>query len=67
MKVGDKIPTWFSDKEDGLSTILEIKPYTGIYPQWFNCVLVLTAPRTMARQTEMAYKDETRIRRRNSN
>ncbi len=58
VKKGDKIPTWFSDREDGLSTVLGVLPYTGKYSQWFNCVLVLTAPRTRARQIEMAYNSK---------
>ena len=46
MKVGDKIPTWFSGEPDGLSTILQITPYTGAFPQWFTHVARVTAPRT---------------------
>lgn len=48
MKVGDRIPTWFSDRADGLSTILAIEPYRGQYPQWFTHSVKVTAPRTRA-------------------
>jgi hypothetical protein len=56
-KVGDKITTPFSDQPDKQSTIVEILPYRGKYPQWFNCVLVLTAPRTKKGTIEMAYEN----------
>lgn len=46
MKPGDRIPTWFSDELDGMSTVLEVLPYNGRYPQHFNCTLKLSAPRT---------------------
>ena len=52
-KVGDTYPTWFSDREDGLSTIVAVRPYTGKYPQWFSWVLTLTAPRTKKGTLEM--------------
>jgi len=45
-KIGDKIETWFSGKEDGKSTILEIRPYEGKYKQYCTHVLKVTAPRT---------------------
>lgn len=54
-KVGDKIPTWFSDRADLHSTVLEVLPYEGKYPEHFSCVLRLTAPRTRRGSIEMAY------------
>lgn len=45
-KVGDTVLTWFSGREDGMSTILVITPYRGAYPQYFTHVLRVTAPRT---------------------
>lgn len=58
MKVGDLYPTWFSGEDHGCSTILAILPYTGRYPQWFNCVLRLTAPNTVRGWVEMAAQQE---------
>jgi len=54
-KVGDKIPTWFSDCPSLQSTVLEVLPYRGKYPEYFSCVLRLTAPRTRRGSLEMAY------------
>ena len=53
LTVGDTYPTWFSDREDGLSTIMEIRPYTGVYKQWFTHILRLSAPRTKRGWLEM--------------
>lgn len=47
-RVGEKIETWFSDSNDGMSTILSIEPYRGKYRQFFTHVLRVTAPRTRA-------------------
>ena len=57
-KIGDTILTWFSDSPDKVSTIIDIKPYTGRYPMAFNCVLVLSAPRTRKGTIEMVYLNE---------
>lgn len=46
LKVGDKYPTWYSGNANGLSTVLDIFPYTGPYKKWFTHVLRLTAPST---------------------
>lgn len=52
LKVGDLINTWFSDKYDGFSTILEIRPYqhkTGYrqkYADIFTHIIKVSAPRT---------------------
>lgn len=46
VNVGDKISTWFSDRADGLSTVLAVELYRGRYPQWFTHVARVTAPRT---------------------
>lgn len=56
VKVGDKYPTWFSDNEEGLSLVLDIKPYTGKYKEFYTSVLVLSAPRTRKGSLEMAVK-----------
>lgn len=50
--VGELYPTWFSDKPDGMSTILGIFPYSGKYQ--FTHVLRLSAPRTYQGYLEMA-------------
>jgi len=46
VKVGDRVPTWFSEQADGRSTVLAVEPYTGRYPQWFAYSIRVTAPRT---------------------
>lgn len=45
VKVGDKVPTWFSDEPDGMSTVLAVTPYTGKV-QHYSIVIRATAPRT---------------------
>lgn len=52
---GDKLPTWFSNEPDGMSTVVKVYPYRGAYPEHFTHVLVLTAPRTQAGVLEMSY------------
>jgi hypothetical protein len=42
-KVGDRTKYWSSGREDGIATILEIRPYTGRYPQWFKYIVRLTS------------------------
>lgn len=40
-------PTWWpGDRPDGSATVLSIQPYTGRYPEAFNYVLRVAAPRT---------------------
>lgn len=58
VKVGDKIETWFSDREDGMSTVLEILPYDGLFTDLFNCMLVVTAPRTRSSTLKLPYLNE---------
>lgn len=48
MQVGDQL--------DG-RTVLEVRPYRGKYPQWFNVVLVITSPHTRSGRIERAYND----------
>ena len=55
-KVGDKISTWFSDADNGMSTVLSVTPYSGRYPQWFKLVIRVTAPRTKRGWMEMCCK-----------
>lgn len=38
MKVGDKVSVWWMPQG---AAVIAILPYTGRYPQWFNCVLRL--------------------------
>lgn len=53
-KVGDRFDSWFSGpNEDGSSTVLEIRPYTGRYQKWFNCILRLSS------KTPNGYSDMT--------
>lgn len=60
MKVGDKINVWWrTDTPNNMATVLAVLPYTGNYPQWFNCVLRLTCPNTVKGYTEMAHMSDT--------
>jgi hypothetical protein len=54
MKVGDQIETWFSGRDDGLSTVLAITPYRGRYTQWFTHTVRATAQRTQNGWLDMA-------------
>lgn len=45
-KVGNKMESWFSDQDDGMSIIIAVEPYTGRYKQWFTWTVRVTAPRT---------------------
>ncbi len=56
VKVGDKITTWFSGREDEQSTVVKVLPYHGKYPNWYDCTVVLTAPETKKGTLEMAYR-----------
>ena len=51
-RVGDIVYPWW--KPEG-ARVLAVLPYTGIYPQWFSCVLRIEAPTTMAGWVEMAW------------
>lgn len=55
--VGDRIPTWFSGQEDGMSTVTGVYPYIGAYPQFFTHILTLTAPNTRSGELSMTYND----------
>ena len=46
IEIGDKMQTWFSDTEDGFSTVLAIYPYVGKYTKMFKRTVRVTAPRT---------------------
>lgn len=59
---GDKYPTWFSGSPDGHSTVIDVRPYTGRYPQHFTHILRLSAPRTQRgwlEQTVKLFRPET--------
>lgn len=49
-------PVKAGDVLDG-RTVLAVEPYTGRYPHWFNCVLVLSSPCTRSGRIERAYWD----------
>lgn len=54
-------PVWWDtgrEKVDGYypARVLKSYPYTGRYPEFFNYVLVLEAPRTRSGELEMAVK-----------
>jgi len=44
-EVGDTIYTWASGREDGMATVLEVRPYTGRYPEFFSCIVTHTVER----------------------
>jgi len=56
-KIGDKIPTWFSGSDDGLSTVLEVQPYRGNFPYLFQWTVKATAPRTQRGWMELAVQE----------
>lgn len=58
-KIGDKILTWFSDREDGMSIIVDIQPYTGKYPELYDVVLEVTAPGTPLGTVKICEKSNT--------
>lgn len=45
-KVGDKTKYWSSGREDGIATVLEVRPYTGLYKQHFKYFVRLTSENT---------------------
>lgn len=59
VNIGDRLTTWFSKDIDGKSEIVKILPYTGIYPEWFNKVLVFKCPHLLCGKIEQAYLDKT--------
>lgn len=59
LKVGDLYPVWWDTFDerpagDHLALVMEIKPYTGRYTQWFTHILRLAAPRTNRGWLEMS-------------
>lgn len=44
--IGKKIKYWCSGREDGISTILDIRPYTGRYPECADYIIKITAMNT---------------------
>lgn len=58
-KIGSKIHVWWECGEDNMATVLAVFPYTGLYQNFFNCVLRLSCPETKRGWLEMAYKFHT--------
>lgn len=57
LKVGDRFHVWWrTDTPDNMAIILAILPYNGLFKQYFNCVLKLTAPNTEKGYLEMVWK-----------
>lgn len=54
-RVGSRYRTWFSDREDGMSRILAVFPYTGPFPEHYSWVVRVTAPRTYRGWMELSY------------
>ena len=57
-QIGDKIRTWFSDRPDGLSTVLAVEKYYGKYTESFAWVVTVTAPTTKAGKLDMALEKD---------
>jgi len=51
-KVGDTVPYWFAPEG---TQVMDVRPYTGRYPQWFSAVVRLAAPRTRRGWLEAAW------------
>lgn len=54
-KVGQKILFWGSGREDGLSTVLEVRPYKGSSPQYSTHVIRVTAENTRRGWAEFSW------------
>jgi hypothetical protein len=55
-QVGDEIRVWWQTGRGNMATVLAVLPYTGKFPEWFDCVLRLSAPNTRRGWMEMAYR-----------
>lgn len=60
MNVGDQMYCWwdtglYDEKGRNICTILKILPYTGRYPEMFDCVLRLSAPALVKGWMERAF------------
>jgi hypothetical protein len=53
VRKGDLFP-W---DESSTRIVLDVWPYTGLYKDLFNVVLVLSSPQTKSGRIEMAYED----------
>ena len=54
--VGARFEMWSSGRDDGLSTILEVRPYTGAYPQWFKYIVKFTAQNNHSGTAEVSWR-----------
>lgn len=41
--IGKRIPFWAARTPDGKSVILEVRPYKGVYRNYFDCIVKLEA------------------------
>lgn len=53
--VGRHYDTWFKNRDGSGCKLKRIQPYTGLYAQWFNCVLVFESDK-VGNPIEMAYQ-----------
>ncbi len=53
--IGQRMETWFSDREDTLSVVLGVRRYTGRYTNLFTHIIRLTAPKTKRGWMEMSW------------
>lgn len=58
--VGKRIPFWAARTPDGKSEILSVRPYTGCYGNFFDCVVLLKARRSSGEwyEIEMTYNSQ---------
>ena len=54
--VGERYDTWFKNRDGSDCKLIRVDPYTGIYKQDFNCVLVFECDK-LNRPAEMAYQN----------
>jgi len=54
-KIGEKMETWFSGRADKMSRVIEVLPYTGKYPESFDCVLRLSAETSRKGYADMSW------------
>jgi hypothetical protein len=64
VSVDDMFPVWWhtgqKDSEGNhMARVIAIEPYRGVYQDWFDTVLTLTAPETRNGALQMTYDTRT--------
>lgn len=56
INVGDYIRVyWTTNRPKNFARILAVREYTGMYPQFYTCILTVENPKTPRGYTEIAY------------